>query len=419
MPLRPFDRVPLLILAGVAVLFGLALTHSPGTSDVQIWLNWLNNSIERGAIRGFAANHADYPPLASTLLYAANRALQPFGVDPFLSLKYSLLFFLLVTAGVFLTWTRSLQATLILYFALLHNSVALGYLDIYFAPTLVLALWALKQERWVWFSLLFALTCLIKWQPAIVAPFLVLYALGIRSPREWRDARWRSLITRVILPGAALAALIVAIFDVQPFWQALHASFTQKFLSGDALNLNWISTHFLHVRHPSRYGSLENGLATFVVTSDPDLTRVPRLLFAATYLMSLIVFFLQPKTFTNLLLFSLLGFLCYFTFNVSVHENHLFAAVILAAVLYWQAREWRTVSLIVMVISDVNLFEFYGADGILRFPRLFAGIDMALPLAAANVTFWAYFAARLIIPAIAVPREAPSSEPGTSRTARD
>jgi hypothetical protein len=247
----------------------------------------------------------------------------------------------------------------------------------------------------------------------------VLYALGIRSPREWRDARWRSLVLQVIAPGAALTALIVAIFDVQLVWQALHASVTQKFLSGDALNLNWISTHFLHVRHPSRYGGLENGLATFVVTSDPDLTRVPRLLFAATYLTSLTVFFLQPKTFTNLLLFSLLGFLCYFTFNVSVHENHLFAAVILAAALYSQASEWRTVSLVVMVINDVNLFAFYGADGILRFPRLFAGVDMALPLAVVNVIFWAYFAARLIIPAIVLPREAPCSEPGTSRTVRD
>ena len=46
---------------------------------------------------------------------------------------------------------------------------------------------------------------------------------------------------------------------------------------------------------------------------------------------------------------------------------------------------------ILMIISNINLFLFYGVDGTLHFPRTVGGLDMALPLATFNVLFFFYF----------------------------
>ena len=109
-----------------------------------------------------------------------------------------------------------------------------------------------------------------------------------------------------------------------------------------------------------------------------------------TYLLLLALFFRCEKTFTNLLIFSVLGYLCYFTFNTGVHENHLFLVTILAVVLYWREESWRANAVILLLMANINLFLFYGVDGDLHFPRRFAGVDIALPLAILNVLFFIY-----------------------------
>ena len=117
---------------------------------------------------------------------------------------------------------------------------------------------------------------------------------------------------------------------------------------------------------------------------------IPKLLFWTTYLLLLALFFRCEKTFTNLLIFSAPGYLCYFTFNTGVHENHLFLVTILAVVLYWREESWRANAVILLLMANINLFLFYGVDGDLHFPWLFAGVDIALPLAVLNVLFFIY-----------------------------
>jgi hypothetical protein len=161
-------------------------------------------------------------------------------------------------------------------------------------------------------------------------------------------------------------------------------------LSARALNLNWIVTYFLHVWDPNQFGGLQNGLANYIETRSLRIVLIPRLLFWTTYLLLLALFFRCEKTFTNLLIFSVLGYLSYYIFNTSVHENHLFLVAILAVVLYWRDESWRANALILLLMANINLFLFYGVDGNLHFPRLFAGIDIALPLAVLNVLFFIY-----------------------------
>jgi heme/copper-type cytochrome/quinol oxidase subunit 3 len=56
------------------------------------------------------------------------------------------------------------------------------------------------------------------------------------------------------------------------------------------------------------------------------------------YAVAVFAFMKREKTLTNLIRYSLAGYLAYFIFNTGVHENHLFLAAILSSILCWQDR---------------------------------------------------------------------------------
>jgi hypothetical protein len=393
MPHQPVSHYQSFFWVIFALTIGLSFTYSPGTPDVESWQAWAKNADTYGPIAGYAGNYNYYPPLASVILWVAEQVFQPLQAGIFLNIKLSIFFFLVVTAWLIWLWTRQLKVTLILYFALLLNSVALGYIDVYFAPPFILSLWMLKEGRWLGFSLSFTLATLIKWQPMIIAPFCVAYILGIHDIRKLPQVDYAGLFGKVVAPAALLTTSMLVVFGPEPVLKALYHAVsggTERALSGNALNLNWIVTHFLHLWDPNQFGGLQNGLANSIKTSSLRIVLIPRLLFWTTYLVLLTLFFRCEKTFTNLLMFSVLGYLCYYTFNTGVHENHLFLVAILAIVLYWQDKSWRANAVILLLMANINLFLFYGVDGDLHFPRLFAGIDIALVLAVLNVLFFIY-----------------------------
>jgi hypothetical protein len=126
------------------------------------------------------------------------------------------------------------------------------------------------------------------------------------------------------------------------------------------------------------------------VTDSPRITLLPRLLFWITYLLTLALFFRSEKTFSNLLIFAGLGYLCYYTFNTGVHENHLFLVAILGRCVVLAGGS------LAGECGDPVVNEKYQSVPVLRrgwaptLPRLFAGIDIALPLAVLNVLFFIY-----------------------------
>jgi hypothetical protein len=102
------------------------------------------------------------------------------------------------------------------------------------------------------------------------------------------------------------------------------------------------------------------------------------------------MFVRREKDFKNLVLFSIIGVLCYYTFNIGVHENHLFLVTVLAVILLWLDASYRSTAVLLILMSNINLFLFYGTDGILHFQRLFLGIDTSLPLAFFNVLYFLF-----------------------------
>ena len=97
----------------------------------------------------------------------------------------------------------------------------------------------------------------------------------------------------------------------------------------------------------------------------------------------------STKTFTNCLLFSIVGLVTYAIWNSGVHENHLFVPAILAymLMLYERSREHWAIVTILAVMFNVNLFVFYGVTGTqLQSPVV--GIDLSVLLAMLYAVAW-------------------------------
>jgi hypothetical protein len=377
----------------LVLLVILSLLNSPGTDDVaQYWVPWADHAADLGGPAGFAIDEAQYgyPPFGSVILASVVRIGRALGIGTFESLKWSLAAFLVATSLLVWLWTRNLIVTILFCLALLLNSVALGYIDIYFAPSLILALWALKVRKWIWFTVFFVITCLTKWQPVIIAPFIALYILDIQHIQHWRQIDFKKLAVTVLLPAVAVLGLTLLVFEAAPLALSLGKALNNEFLSGDALNFSWIETHWLHVFYPDDFGGLIGGEAGYIVSDALRVTLLPKLLFFLTYAVALVAFFRREKTFENLINFSLIGYLAYFTFNTGVHENHLFLAAILAVILFWINREQLSVMLILILMSNVNLVLFFGIDGKeLPFSRAIGNtVDVALLLSIFNVIFF-------------------------------
>jgi hypothetical protein len=376
-----------LLLLLLTVLF----LNSHGTGDVNIFTRWANTADTYGLISGFKAN-ADYPPFTMVILFCALKVSRLFGVETFGAIKLSILFFLCATSFVFWIWTRDILTTAILHLSLVLNSVALGYTDIYFAPTLVLSLWALKERRLTLFTVFYSIACLTKWQPLIIAPFILLYILNINHISQWKQIEFKKFFRGVLYPMLIILAIILAIFGFVDVLTAFIGGLSNVSLSGNALNFNWIVTHLLHVFFPAQFGGLIEGQAGAIDTMLLEIILVPKLLFLGSYTITFVTFFKRDKTFENVVIFSLLGYLAYFTFNTGVHENHLFLATILAVVLFWVNRRHLHTMLIVVLMSNIDMLLFYGIDGTgLHFPRVIGKtIDIALVLSIFNVSFFCF-----------------------------
>jgi hypothetical protein len=383
-------RLEPLFLFLLVNLFALSLLNAPGTYDVKVWMGWLPTLETQGIVKGLAMIY-DYPPMSMAVLYAVAKLARGLGVEGFVVYKAGLYLALLLTSALFWGIVRDLVVVALTELTLVLGSTGLGYQDMFYGPPLILSLWALKEKRWILFSLSFAAAFLYKWQPLIIAPFIGVYVLGIANAREWRQIDFKSVTLGIVLPLGAIWVAMMVLFGA-PFLQSFERAFTQSYLSGGALNFNWVLTHLLHVFSPQAFGALtEGGEATIIQTTDPRIVLAPKLAFLVLYVIALAAFFRRPKTFENLLLFSLAGYLAYFIFNTGVHENHLFVACLLAALLYCENKSHLLTFLLWALVANINLVLFFDLDGTeLSFSRA-AGVDLALLLSIFNVVLFAAY----------------------------
>jgi hypothetical protein len=377
------ERIGLILLIS---LLALTFFYSYGTRDVEAFTRWMGNIRDHGLRLGYELNGEDYPPLTSAILLGVTTAARLFQTEEFVAFKASLFLFLVLTGLAFYTWTRHFYLSAAVAAALLIGTMALSYVDAYFMPTLILAFWALQKRYWPLATLFFTTTCLIKWQPIILTPFVVLYVLSIHRLSDWRQINVARLLLQAGLPFALLIGLILLVFGRHPI-NAFQAAATDPFLSANALNFPWLVTAVVRTFDPNRFGPLVFGNVTFIASLEPNpFIQQWRYLFYLVYAVVLFLFWRREKSFYNLILFALLGYLAYAMFNTGVHENHLVLAILPAAILYYLDPPRLATFLTWALAANINLYAFYGIDGQgMPANRVVSGIDLSIPLAAFNV----------------------------------
>jgi hypothetical protein len=385
-------------------LFALSLLNAPGTYDVKIWMGWVDLLNQVGIVEGFQRIY-DYPPLSNIILFFVGKLARLLVVENITAHKMALYFFLLAATLVFWAWSKNLFAASMIELALIVSSTSLGYQDMYFAPQLVVALWAAKEKRWLLSTLFLAASFLAKWQPIMILPFIIIYVAGISDIRQWRQINFKTLVWSIALPLALIFAAMFAIFG-SAFGYVMFRAVSQDYLSGGALNLNWIVTHMLHVFDPGTFGALSAGEATIIQTTDPRIVLLPKLIFFALYFIALAAFFKSQRTFENLVLYSLAGYLAYFMFNTGVHENHLFLAVILVGVLLCVNIAHTQTFATWAMAHNINLILFFNLDGTEFSFRRVVGVDMALLLAIVYLLLFVQFYVSVIRSNLASPPQA-------------
>jgi len=289
------------------------------------------------------ASGRDHNPKGFTVwLAGAGGWAQLTGMEPHAALKLLLLAMLLASTAIVLAWTRSVLFAGLFQLALLLNSAALGYLDVLFLPPLLLTFWALQRERVALASFCFGLTVMTKFQPAVLAPLLLIHALGPRArPGDAAapPARSRRPLA-ALLPALAVFGVTLAIFGL-PLLIKLRNVTKDWFLCGGAFNLDWIATWVIRVAVPGWAGPLEpSGLCPMISEIDPLYMWPSKLLFLAAYVAILVAWWRRPKTYPNLLLFSTLAFLAAWLLSAGMHENHVYVAQVLALLLGWFDRRF-------------------------------------------------------------------------------
>lgn len=386
-------------LFALTTLLTLHFLASPGTGDVDDKLRWMRNIAAHGLVGGFQVSADDYPPGTYIVLAALTKLAPHFGIGAFITYKLSIVAFLLLSGLIAWRWTRNACFAIALHLALIVDSVVMGYNDVYFVAPLLLALWALRARKMVWFAVLFTLACLMKWQPLILLPFLLSYAVLTMTTREhrWRDVA--RLARSAALPAAMMFVATLAIFGPEFLFEFRRAT-SENFLSANALNVHWIVTQALAWWNSQRFSFGPDTHRQFIRIPSATILTLMKLPFAAIYLGILTRFVQGPRTYATMLHYAYVGYLAYFLFNTSVHENHLVPAVVLAGLLWTTDRRYGPLFLITTVMLNLNLLLFYRLDGFPRLPVVVHGLDLSLPLAILNVTLFVallMFGPRLVL----------------------
>jgi hypothetical protein len=314
--------------------------------------------------RAYIIDAENYPPIPTVLLTVSAKFAKGFHRSVFWGFKTLLFLFLFLTSAIFFFWRRSLILASFLQLTLLLNSVALCYIDILVAPTLVASLFAVHRQKFLLFATCFTLSCLTKFQPFIIAPFLLLYVFDSTRKQDGKSLMPATFMKSVVLPSILILIFFFWTFGTEIWSAFVRASLHHPQISANAMNADWILTYFLHRFSPQTFGPLINGRVDLIMLeNEGSLIEFPKLIFGIVYLVTLLAFLKRKKSFENLILFALLGYVTYFMLDSGVHENHLFIGTILGVVLYSINPKYKHVALFLSLFSNLNLFLFYGIHG--------------------------------------------------------
>jgi len=355
------------------LILGLVLTtiNAPGMQEMETWRNWLALSVEVDPVYAFHYDPNAYPPGAVSLLFLASKILPI--TDPSLTIKFLLLIASVLTSVSVGIWRRSWLVAWVSLGVTGFTGVTLGLLDVLFLFPLTLSLWALSRSSYTIFSLFFAVSALIKWQPLIIAPLFAIFVIRKMLERQGWIERSRLLVAAV-LPALAVFLTTALVFGLTYIRASLQGATQQDMLSGNALNLNWIFSAIV-IGQEGDWGSVSYLYVTEVPSWMPSISRS---LFFLVYVI-LVVFLIRAKnSFTFLAAITTAVVLAYGLLAVGAHENHMILVLPLALYLLSHIPVLQTVSVIAILLPITNIVWFAGLTGQRLDPLMYSAFDPSI-----------------------------------------
>ena len=393
-------KASLLLVLG---LLAMTLYNAPGTGDFNVWLSWINLLDKQGVYATLVQINDNYPPFSLVLLDVVLHLARWTGFSIFFWLKMSLFAGLFGTSAIVYAWTRNVGLTIGLYLALLVT-VGCGYLDVYWSLPFIASLWALQRDRFALATGLYTLSVMTKPQPVLAAPFIALYILNMRSWNDILQPNWRR-IGSGLLGGLCVLGTFMAFFGLATFMPLSNAmntfgnnAYMNMTPSGNAMNVNWILTHLLHVWRPEQFGPLDHGAANMIDSIGIAWQLPFKITFGVLFLFILYRFFRQEKNMCTLMLYSSLGALTCFMLNTGMHENHLYVVPLLTVGLAAMEKRYWGYHMIWMIASVINLVVFYGVGGAGTGYSRVVGIDLAVVCSVIFTCFYCLSLGWLFVP---------------------
>jgi len=258
-----------------------------------------------------------------------------------------------------------------------YVGVSLGLLDVLYLFPLTLALWALFKRRVALFSFFFATAVMIKWQPAILAPILLVFLIREVLSCTSRQVRIRMSV-EILLPGIAVVLVTVLVFGFSYMTESLTGATQQSMWSGNALNINWLFSALT-------LGPIEGwGSVTYLYVEEVEgpLPVIMRWTFWIFYVALLVVVArVRSLSFSHLMAALALGVLLYGLIAVGAHSNHMTLVFPIALFLIFRVPELRYQSTLLLAIPLVNIIWDMGLTGTrLRVPPV-GPVDASIPIA--------------------------------------
>ena len=359
---------------------------SQGTGDMGIWMRWLDYAQQYGLREGFQMQMDMYPPFTLILQIAMQRICPVLTVSAILRLANT--FYLFLSALVIHLLYKDIKFTAVSFWGLIL-SVNLRYLDIEMVPFIVLAFYFLSKEKYVLSGIFFSLLCLIKFQPLIILPFVVIYFVDVLDAEEKKFKLYIRIknVMKMAIPAIFVGGGVLLIYReslIQALYRALFKS--GNTVSPQGFNLGWVIQYWIEKYHADLFGPLNDG-RIWTILDAPSSYYLFRYIFMVIYAVTAIIMLLhRKKDYVSLLKCSLVGYTAYYVYNSGVHENHLFLGMILMMLLYIEEPSKNNYYRMIMynVIFNANLYVFY----VMRCDRVIAGVfDTTLVLAIFNVIY--------------------------------
>jgi hypothetical protein len=346
------------LLLAFVLVFSVSMILNFGTADVTYMIQKMNSVAENGLRAGFIGEPSrEYPPLFSVMLLAPKFLANSFGISDFAAFKIFVFLIYVLSVVMLIVMSGDVLVGLLFAAAFAYNAPTLGYMDGWCAPFLFLSFYWLDRNKPVLGILAYALACLVKLQPLIIGPFIVLYAFRPQGLRQWLALQRRA----DVWAAAAAVAVLMMVFFVffGPFiGVTLRQGFehSRLYLTANGLNVPLLSGMI--------YRLLANPVdlppsININIVDYPWVYLVFRYCFSCVYLLILATAVYVAGQRNRVLLLAVAAFWSYTMLSAGVHENHLATAVIVAIYLAMRDRTMWPVAAITAVMFNFNQLFFY------------------------------------------------------------